>query len=46
MRVKVKDIAKAAGVSTTAVSLVLNGKPSRLSDAAKEKITQIGRAHV
>ncbi len=43
MRVKVKDIAKAAGVSTTAVSLVLNGKPSRLSDATKEKITRVAR---
>jgi len=43
VKVKVKDIAKAAGVSTTAVSLVLNGKPSRLSDATKEKIKRIAR---
>lgn len=43
MKVKVKDIAKAAGVSTTAVSLVVNGKPSRLSDATKEKIMRIAR---
>lgn len=43
MKVKVKDIAQAAGVSTTAVSLVLNGKPSRLSEATKEKIIRIAR---
>lgn len=31
-QVKGKDIARAAGVSTSAVSLVLNDKPCRLSD--------------
>lgn len=43
MKVKVKDIAAAAGVSTTAVSLVLNDKPCRLSDSTKEHIRRIAR---
>lgn len=43
MKVKAKDIAKAAGVSTTAVSLVLNGKDSRISEATREKILRIAR---
>ena len=43
MKIKVKDVARAAGVSTTAVSLVLNGKPSRLSDSTKEKIMRVAR---
>lgn len=42
-RVKVKDIAQAAGVSPAAVSLVLNHKPSRLSEATKEKILRVAR---
>lgn len=43
MKVKVKDIAKAAGVSPTAVSLVLNDKPSRLAEGTKERILQVAR---
>lgn len=43
LKVKVKDIAKAAGVSTTAVSLVLNDKPCRLSDSTKEHILRVAR---
>lgn len=43
MKVKAKDIAKAAGVSTTAVSLVMNGKDSRISEATREKILRIAR---
>ena len=38
MKVKVKDIAAQAGVSTTAVSLVLNHKPCRIAEDTKEKI--------
>lgn len=41
MKVKVKDIAAQAGVSTTAVSLVLNHKPCRIAEDTKEKIFQV-----
>lgn len=43
LKVKVKDIAQAAGVSPTAVSLVLNDKPCRLSDSTKERIRRVAR---
>lgn len=43
MRVKVKDIAKALGLSPTTVSLVLNDKPSRISEDTKRKIFAIAQ---
>lgn len=43
MKVKVKDIAKAAGVSPSAVSLVLNDKPCRLSLSTRERILKVAR---
>ncbi len=43
MKVKVKDIAKAAGVSSSTVSLVLNNRPSRIAEETKENIIRIAR---
>lgn len=43
MKVTVKDIARLAGVSTATVSLVLNNKPSRISEETKKKIIEIAR---
>lgn len=43
MKVKVKDIAKAAGVSPSTVSLVLNGRPSRIAEDTKEHILHVAK---
>jgi LacI family transcriptional regulator len=43
MNYTLKDIAKQANVSITAVSLVLNDKPCRISDEKKELIKQIAK---
>ncbi len=38
MKVTVRDIAEKVGLSATSVSLVLNNKPSRITDESKQKI--------
>lgn len=43
MRVTIKDIAKACGLSTTAVSLVLNGKGKKISSEHTELILKIAK---
>lgn len=43
MKVKVKDIAKVAGVSPSTVSLVLNGRPSRIAEDTKEHILHVAK---
>lgn len=42
-RLTLKDVADACGVSTTAVSFVLNDKPSNISDATREKVIRIAK---
>ncbi|MGT2785312.1 LacI family DNA-binding transcriptional regulator [Streptococcus merionis] len=42
-RVRLKDIAHLANVSETAVSLVLNHRPSRISDEKKNEIFEIAK---
>lgn len=45
MRITLKDIAKEANVSISAVSLVLNNKPCRISEKKREKIKQVAAAY-
>lgn len=41
MRATIKDVAAEAGVSTTAVSLVLNGKSNKISEKTKKQILDV-----
>lgn len=43
MKIRMKDIAKMANVSEAAVSLVLNDKPSRISEKKKKEIKAIAQ---
>ncbi|MBW3087373.1 LacI family DNA-binding transcriptional regulator [Bifidobacterium sp. 82T24] len=43
-RTTIKDVAAAAGVSVTAVSLVLNNRPSRVSDETRDIILKAAKA--
>lgn len=43
MKPTVRDIAERAGVSTASVSLVLNDKPSRITDGTKTKIIEAAK---
>lgn len=43
MRITIKDIAREANMSASAVSLVLNNKPCRIAEEKKERIRQIAR---
>ena len=45
MKIRLKDIAEMAGVSLTAVSLVLNNKPSRISQEKKDEIIDIAKKY-
>ncbi len=45
MSVTIKDIARESGMSISAVSLVLNDRPCRISQEKKEQIRQIARLH-
>lgn len=45
MTIRIADIAKIAGVSSTTVSLVLNGKPCRVSEKTKERIINIANEY-
>ena len=38
MKVTIKDVAERAGISVTTVSLVLNGRPSRIREETKEAV--------
>lgn len=43
MRTTVKDVAKAVGLSTTTVSLVLNNKPNRIPEATREIVLKAAK---
>lgn len=43
MKVTVRDIAEKVGLSATSVSLVLNNKPSRITDESKQKIIKAAK---
>ena len=43
MKPTVRNIAEKANVSTASVSLVLNNKPSRITEATREKILEAAR---
>ncbi len=44
-KVRLKDLAQMAGVSETTVSLVLNGRPSRISQAKRDEIEALAELH-
>lgn len=44
-KITIKDIAEMAKVSTTTVSLVLNNKPSRISEDKKMEITELAKKY-
>jgi len=43
MKVTIRDVAREAGVSAASVSLVLNDKPSRITDETKDKILRVAK---
>lgn len=45
MKVTIKDIARECGVSTSAVSLVLNGRNTRISEETQQKITDAAKKY-
>ena len=45
MKMSIKKLAKLANVSATTVSLVLNNKPSRISESKKSEIKELAQLH-